>query len=373
MKNETTKIEDAVFEEIDSKNQNKVDETVKSEIRKFNLADSSIAELKKRFKGLRIKDRDDKKNIEAVSAGYKEVVKVRTALEKKRKEIKEPFIKIGKDIDAEAKRLTALIMEVETPLEAEYGKVKKWETEDAERKEQERQELIKKRVSELTESGLVFTGEFYAINEISMDIVTIEKMSEADYDFLVAKVKIEKKKNDDVEAKRLAEEAAEKQRQAEIAEQNRKDREAIIAEKLEMRTEKLEAVGFVSDAEKRRFIYSGEGGFYELLFEEAADMPLEIFKTYLNTTEHEIAQKKANTEAQRLEKQKADENAKEKLEAERLERLPDLDKIERYADELLAVKLPQLKNKEAAEVLAEFKNGLKTLVDGTIKKVKKLQ
>ena len=109
--------------------------------------------------------------------------------EKERKEVKEPYIKIGKHIDEEAKRLTNLILEVENSLKSEYEKIKQWEKEEEERKEAERQEKIKKRVGELTGAGLVFNGEFYVINEISMDIITIEKMSEADYDFLLAKVK----------------------------------------------------------------------------------------------------------------------------------------------------------------------------------------
>ena len=45
-----------------------------------------------------------------------------------------------------------------------------------------------------------------------MDIVTIEKMSEADYDFLLAKVKIEKKKNDEAEAKAKADKEAEEKK-----------------------------------------------------------------------------------------------------------------------------------------------------------------
>ena len=77
---------------------------------------------------------------------------------KKRKEVKEPYVKIGKDIDEEAKRLTNLILEVESPLKSEYEKIKQWEKEEEERKEAERQEKIKKRVGELTGTAIV-TGK----------------------------------------------------------------------------------------------------------------------------------------------------------------------------------------------------------------------
>ena len=64
-------------------------------------------------------------------------------------------------------------------------------------------------------------------------------------------------------------------------------------------------------------------------------------------------------------------SAEEKEKAEKLERLPDLEKIQLYTDEILKVQIPQLKNEKAGEVLAEFKNGLKLLIDDTLSKVKK--
>ena len=56
---------------------------------------------------------------------------------------------------------------------------------------------------------------------------------------------------------------------------------------------------------------------------------------------------------------------------QKLERLPDLEKIQLYTDEILKVQIPQLENEKAGEVLAEFKNGLKLLIDDTLSKVKR--
>ena len=50
-------------------------------------------------------------------------------------------------------------------------------------------------------------------------------------------------------------------------------------EKLEMRTEKLEALGFTKDDEKERFVYSGDGGFFEATFNFIADYLWKILKT----------------------------------------------------------------------------------------------
>ena len=115
MKKDDAKIDDAV-----------VITDAKIEIAKFNLADAGIAELKKKYKGLKVKDKDDQTGITKVTEAYRDVVKVRTTLEKKRKEVKEPYIKIGKDIDEEAKRLTNLILDIENPLKSEYEKIKQW-------------------------------------------------------------------------------------------------------------------------------------------------------------------------------------------------------------------------------------------------------
>lgn len=362
MKKDDAKIEDAV-----------VITDAKTEIAKFNLADAGIAELKKKYKGLKVKDKDDQTGITKVTEAYRDIVKVRTTLEKKRKEVKEPYVKIGKDIDEEAKRLTNLILEVENPLKSEYEKIKQWEKEEEERKEAERQEKIKKRVGELTGAGLVFNGEFYVINEISMDIVTIEKMSEADYYFLLVKVKIEKKKNDEAEAKAKADKEAEEKKQAELKAENERIAKENRDEKLEMRTEKLEDLGFIKDDEKERFIYSGDGGFFELSFDEVAEMSLDDFKAYIEKTKKAISEKTVVAQKERENKAKADEEEKAKAEAEKAERLPDLEKISLYTDELLKVQIPQLKNETAGEILAEFKNSLKREIDKTIAKIKILK
>ena len=144
-------------------------------------------------------------------------------------------------------------------------------------------------------------------------------------------------------------------------------------EKLEMRTEKLEALGFIKDDEKERFVYSGDGGFFDATFNFIADLSLEDFKNYVSETGGKIKENSENLEAKRKKDEEDKKEAEEKEKAEKLERLPDLEKIQLYTDEILKVQIPQLKNEKAGEVLAEFKNGLKLLIDDTLSKVKKLQ
>lgn len=432
MKNE--QIEDAVIIGDTAR----VETTVKNEISKFNLADAGIEALKKKYKGLKVKSQDDEKGIAAVKDAVKVVSKVRIDLEKKRKEIKQPFLEIGKDIDAEAKRLTALILEVENPLQAEAEKVKKWETEAAEKAEAERQEKIKNRVSELSAAGLVFNGELYAINDISMDIVSIEKMSEADFAFLVAKVKQEKAKNDAAEAERLEAERLEKERQQKLVEDAEKQRLENRAEKLEMRTEKLEALGFTANDEIEIYEFVNYKEFIRISYDDAAEMSKADFDNFIQQHKNflsEIEEKKRKQEAIdranlrlakisalgvifdgghylykenqidvftdsdidsasddewseilnavrekisgieaeiALEQKRQDDEKAAKEKADLESRLPDLDKISLYADELLKIPVPQLKHEKAQELLAKFKNDLKLATDNVKDEIKKL-
>ena len=105
------------------------------------------------------------------------MVKTRTSIDKKRAEIKKPFLDVGKGIDDYAKKLTAMFADVENTLKLENDKVKQWEKEAEEKKEAERQAKIKARVAELTTAGITFNWELYVIGDtISVDIGTIEKM-----------------------------------------------------------------------------------------------------------------------------------------------------------------------------------------------------
>ena len=371
-KAQNAQVEDAVIVE-ETTLPTFVESTVKKEVQKIDVAEAAILEKVKKYKNLKVKDKDDEKGKTLVKEAYQDLVKTRTSIDKKRAEIKKPFLDVGKGIDDYAKKLTAMFADVENTLKLENDKVKQWEKEAEEKKEAERQAKIKARVAELTTAGITYNGELYVIGDtISVDIVTIEKMSDADFAFLVAKVKSEKEKMDKAEAEAKAKADAEEAQRKADAEKVEREKKAVRAEKLEMRKEKLEAIGFTTEEDKERFIYSGEGGFFELSFDEAAEMSLDDFKAYIEKTKTEISEKTAAAQKARDEKAKQDEEAEAKANAEKAERLPDLEKINLYTDELLKVPIPQLKNETAGEILATFKNELKLSIDKALAAVKKL-
>ena len=110
-----------------------VESTVKNEVQKIDVAEAAILEKVKKYKNLKVKDKDDEKGITLVKEAYQDLVKTRTSIDKKRAEIKKPFLDVGKGIDDYAKKLTALFAEVENTLKLENDKVKQWEKEAEEK------------------------------------------------------------------------------------------------------------------------------------------------------------------------------------------------------------------------------------------------
>lgn len=436
-------VQDAVIVN-ETENQNPVvlfvDNTVKKEVVKIDVAKAEIEAKIKKYKSLKVKDKDDEKGIALVKDAYNDLVKTRTSIDKKRKEVGKPFSDIKAGIDKYANDLVAMFAAVEAQLKTENDKVKLWEKEEQERKEREEQERKEARVKELVAAGIVFDGELYVINEITVDIVSISKFSDFDYNALLEKVKIEKAKNDEAEARAKKEREEQEQKSREEAERVERERKENRAEKLEMRTEKLEVLGFVTDEENEQYEFTNGGHNIKLSFDEAAEMNKAAFDAFVTDhktllekieedaiiarttqlienrtqvlfalgvisdeagenyfykdvkieglTDEDLGDDDATDWAARLDdiksqisdiqarkdaddaKAKQEQEAAEKAEKEA--RLPDLEKVELYANELMKVALPQLKNEEAANLLAELKNTVKLAVDDTITKIKKL-
>ena len=71
-------------------------------------------------------------------------------------------------------------------------------------------------------------------------------------------------------------------------------------------------------------------------------------------------------------KAKKEKETADKAEAERLQNLPEIQKAERYVEEVMKVEIPQLNGVEIAEIISEFKNKIKLASDEAISKLKKL-
>src|SRR5687767_9052478 len=128
------KVEEA--EVIDD--QKNLELTISREIKRFQLADAGIEQLKKQYGDLVITGIDDKDGYKAVKAAWNEVRSKRTGLEKKGLAIRTDYTVVTKAVKKEEDRLIDLI----TPLED--GLYKKWKAIDdekeAEKKRKEKEE-----------------------------------------------------------------------------------------------------------------------------------------------------------------------------------------------------------------------------------------
>jgi len=98
-------------------------EVISTALQKFNIADTAIMELSDRYMVLKTNGLDDKKAFDAVHEARMDVKGRRVEVEKTRKELKEEALKYGRAVDAEAKRITALLAPIEDHLQAEEDKV----------------------------------------------------------------------------------------------------------------------------------------------------------------------------------------------------------------------------------------------------------
>lgn len=221
------------------------DSRITSEIKKFNLADSKIAELKEKCESLTIPalpaDGDAegwkawRAALKAAKAGRTVVTKTRTAINNKREELKSDYLKIGRGIDDEAKRLKALVEPIEEMMDERIEAAENAEKERKEAAIRAEEAKTRQRVEALIEAGIRFTGSFYEIGEIAMGVDNIKSLPDEAFEALRARVV--KAKADEVAAEAERARIAEEERQAAI------EREAAVKRKeaeLEAERKKME-------------------------------------------------------------------------------------------------------------------------------------
>ena len=467
-----------------------VEDVISKEIKKFNLADAKIAELKETFKDLEISGVEDKDGYKAVSEAIKIVRTYRTGVEKVRKQIKEDYLKTGRAIDEEAKRLTASLEEIENPLKDKKQEIDDEIQAEKDRQEAEAQAKTDKRVEELEAVGIKFDGRFYSIGEdISVDIVTIKDFTDEQFAEFKNRVSAVNDKIQEAERiknlhnerremlldfwayvtedfknlnfgemfeenfKTLLEQAKQgksdfdeaQKKQAEEAQRQADERKALNYEK---RSFKFEKEGF-EVAENGNLLFSTESGQILIQKQDLEEISNEAFDTLFETKKREKEtllnkskdlQKQREADAQRKAEEEAEKKKSEELEAktnsrietllklglkfdgvqnyifhdinfdifadiktmsdadwseaiigatkrkaeiekeiadkeeaERVQKLPEINKAERYIDEVMKVDFPQLQNGEIAEVLADFKNKIKLASDEAMSSLKNLR
>lgn len=125
----------------------------------YNVTDAAIAELKQKHVASTV---TNNRELAVVQASITELTKIRTSVEKKRKELKADALEWGRKVDTEAKRITALIEEIEQPLidvKKSYNDEQERIKAEAARKEKERVEVIKERIDSIRNFTLKMMGK----------------------------------------------------------------------------------------------------------------------------------------------------------------------------------------------------------------------
>ncbi len=260
----------------------------------------------------------------------KALKKIRSSVENKRKELKADSLRTGQAIDSIAKRVKNAIEPAEKYLEMQEK--------FAELKQAEREAKLK---TERVEKLLAYTDDISLYN--------IDSMNQEQFDSLLASLKsaheaaIEAEKK--AEADRLAAAEAEKKRQAEIEAENiklKKEAEAIEAERAAERKaeqEKLDKIQAEKDAEIKAEREKREA----IEAEQAAKIALE-------------AKQKADVEEARREALLA----------------PDKNKLIEFANQIDAIELPNVQNREAGKLLDETQDFLDRISKNLRSKAKEL-
>ncbi len=246
---------------------------IQTELKKFNLTDSLIAEMNQRYSTLQISGIEDKEGYALVKAARLDVKAKRVEVEKKRKELTADALKFQRAINSEAARITGLL----EPIEERLHEMEKEIDGEKERirieKERLEQEKFAQRVKSLLEVGFEFDGvqykanyEYSGSNHTSDNIVNIavlpleiKNYSEEDFGELYAHCYLyheekqkylaeEKRKQEELQAKIEADRKAETER----LEQLRKEQLAKEAEERRIENERLEKIRLQQEEENKR-------------------------------------------------------------------------------------------------------------------------
>lgn len=271
-----------------------IDQKIQNEVAKYSITDAALAELKAQWGDVVI-PADDEKLIDSARVALSNVGQLRRDVEAKRKDLKDEYLAIGKGIDAEAKRIQAVIAIVETNLKTQIDSI------DAAEKKAKALKAARKqwpaRAEQLKELGVIVP---------EADLEKTMLMTEVDFQAWCGKIRQSKIDEQQAEIDRLKREAKER----EEAEQRAKDIEAARVQ-------------------------------------AAADERARIER------EQAQAEERKRAEAERAEAQrKANEEAAAKAEAERIAAMSDRERFRVWAQACLNIERPELKSVKALDALA---------------------
>ena len=334
-------------------------DTTLSILEAFEITKQQIAEAVELANEATVIDHEDTEGMKLCHDYRMGLVKMRTSIEAKRKELKEDVIKRGKLIDGVAKELAA-------PLPAAEARLK--ELEDSAKREAERLEAIRQEEiqREVTRRCELATSVAWSIPVAMLTTLTTEEFETAYAEKLAEKEAREEAQRKEQErqeaiAKEQAEKAAElarkeaeiaaKQKEIEDAAKAQREKQlgwrtmALARQQYEMPADEMMAL---SDEEFEQLVEAKRAELEERKIEEAKAEEARLereAKELAERIEREAAAKAERIEQERLAeiaRQEAEANAEAEKAARKAARAPDHDKVVAYEKAIEAIPLPKL-------------------------------
>lgn len=355
------------------------EELITNELVRFNLSDAAIGKLRTDYMALTVAGVDDRAGCQRVHDARMDIVRRRTSIEKTRKDLKADSLEYGRRVDAEAKRLIALL----APIEEHLGSQEKIVLDEITRRREEaarrEAERIQARVNRLFDFGARFDGQNYSAMGLSIAAGTLKSCTDEQFNQFCGEIQV---KVDEEKARAEAEEAARKaeaERLAKIAAEQEAERKRLAEQKAEQeRVEReareerqreegrLRAEREAIEAEKKR-LAQVEADRLKAIEDEKRRVEEEKRRAAeLEQAKAEAAEKARREEAERIEREakaKAEREEKERIARERKEaRRPDREKLLAFADMLTNIEYPKMKTADGEAVLLIVKSDLAAVI-----------
>lgn len=159
--------------------------------------EKKITTLTKKLNKIKITSPNDKEAYKELKEVKNKLTKVETAIEARRKELKEPSLQEGKDIDAIADEFFKMVSPYKDKAVAKLKEADLLFKAEEDRIAKEAEDRKRFRITELELNGCLFQGQWWAINDISLGTQQIQEMPEESWVELIEKVKVQKQLNDD--------------------------------------------------------------------------------------------------------------------------------------------------------------------------------
>lgn len=207
------------------------------------------------------------------------LVKLRTGVIKKHQSLKQNYLKVSKALDSEKNNLVGLLEEIETEVCNRLKVIDDQFKEKEESEKRARQEKLDFRIAEVKANGMQVIEGFYSIGQISVDIVTLEALTDVQYSSLITRVKsqneiLQKQAKKSEQRKRVESYLFEREKRKQAEQQRKMDEEAAEQkkERTRNRLDALEMIGFTQPNARKYYNYSNKAGNVVITIEEVETM-----------------------------------------------------------------------------------------------------